>query len=126
MSSQVSLSFLDQNNLDVAIKDLKKPITVFIRRESNLTAYVSNLRFMTLNTTADANSTKFNTNQMLTFLTTLNGQSNALIIQLKQTPINSAYTGYFFYFKFGSVPVVSANKIDYDYAKLFCPNGKYT
>ena len=115
-SSQTSLSFLDETGQSLKIKQLSTPIMVYIKR--NLNTY-KGLNFSPINT-SNLTTRNFQSNQLLTYLQMLPGQSHSVQIQLKPEDLGNI-TGYLIFAKLGTAPLVNSTHSSFDHGRLFCP-----
>lgn len=109
----LSLSFLDQNGNELAIKNTLRPIQVYIPRDPNLL----NNDYKYVNVSYYTNTS--NDSQILPNGLYIYATNASLHIQIK--PTNSS-VGYLVLIKFGSSPILTSSTQIYDNWTVLCPN----
>lgn len=110
----IRLSFFDEDNRKIEIKNQKKPIEFVIP----LFEEVNKIPYDYINVT----DTKNRANKVLSFK--LNIVSFNSSVHIRISP-NESKTAYFAFIKFQEMPDPNLILFEFDLMQIFCPSGKY-
>jgi hypothetical protein len=110
-SSSIGLSFYDELNNEIQIKDSTNPIEIFIQRDSNVVH--ENFQFV--------NVSEINKNTLDPYLlqNTFTIKSNNASIHVELIPTNTK-SSYLFILKLGYLPIINSTYSDFTSFKIFC------
>ena len=116
-SQQISFSIFDENNDEIAVKDLSNKIDMWVPRDSK----ASNDSFNLVNATSTSENDTQIINGIYSSYFKLTGLNNSINVQIQPTNLT---VGYIFFLKYGSYAAFNKNFKSFDLFKCFCPSGK--
>jgi hypothetical protein len=118
-SQMLEIRLYDSYERPIEVKNLRTPIEILIPKDPILSFNPKFVEFIFVNATNQFLTAR---NQFLPGFFILNNKNGSIHIQLQ--PLNAS-VGYFITIKFGRTPIFNRTHRDFDWWRVYCPQGWY-